>query len=104
MEMRLHLSRRRTRLIVFFAFMFCLVVANIFGVFIHPFEIDFDTNFSYPLDLKDLRDVVEVLKEMKLNRNGHQSDLVSRLRQLPKPINQYNYRYIIHNKDKCSKN
>lgn len=103
MDMRLHLFRRRSRLIVFLVFMLCLVVANIFGVFIHPFEVDFDTNFSYPLDLKDLREAVQVLEDMKLRPNGHHSELISRLRKLPKPINQYNYRYIIHNKDKCGK-
>jgi len=42
-----------------------LFLAHIFGLFIHPFELDFNSNFSYPLDLKNFRDIIEMIKENK---------------------------------------
>jgi hypothetical protein len=66
-------------------------LSNIFGLFIHPFEIDFGTNFSYPLDINNLRDIIESLKDKQP------------LDSMPKSINDYNYRFIIRNQNQCSK-
>ena len=110
MDMKLNilkLFRRRSRLVIF-AFVVCLVVANILGVFIHPFEVDFSTNFSYPLDINNFRDIIEVIKYSKLSKDKSQDKsqdiyLNHHIKQIPKPINYYNYRYIIKNENKCSK-
>ena len=107
MELRpnaMKLCRRRRRSLVVLGFFFtCLVISNIFGVFIHPFEVDFYTNFSYPLDLKNFRDIIEVIKDSKQSKDKQDSDLSHDIKEVPKPINGYNYRYIIRNQNKCSK-
>ncbi|XP_054157984.1 beta-1,3-galactosyltransferase brn-like [Oppia nitens] len=96
---------RRHRLIVFLMASLCLVLVNISGVYIHPFELDFGTNFSYPLDLENFRDIIEGLKEMNFNTDSDVKDRQTLQQTLPLPqhINDYNYRFIIRNENKCSK-
>ncbi len=85
------LFRRRIKGLIIGLICLSVVLSNIFGVFIHPFEVDFETNFSYPLDINNLRDIIESLKDKQP------------MDSTPKPINDYNYRFIIRNQNKCLK-
>ncbi|XP_076320877.1 beta-1,3-galactosyltransferase brn-like [Tachypleus tridentatus] len=61
-------------------------ICDIFGVFIHFFEVDYHTKFTYPLDIN----MDEVLWEIK---EGKVPSI--------KPINVHNYRFRIKNEVKC---
>jgi hypothetical protein len=102
------LFRRRIKTLIIGLIFLSVILSNIFGLFIHPFEIDFETNFSYPLDINNLRDIIESLKDKQLLDSMPKSIVESfkdkqPLDSMPKPINDYNYRFIIRNQNKCSK-
>ena len=84
--------KRRNRLLI--AFLICIIffLSHIFGLFTHPFEIDFSSNFSYPLDIENLN---QVIHQFRMKRN---------LNKLPKPINKFDMRFLILNEDKCKLN
>lgn len=64
-------------------FIFCvLLILHIFGVFVHPFEKDFYTDFHYPYD----GEIEEFVQQLKQNQTPSLS-----------PINSYNFKLNFHN-------
>lgn len=82
------LVRRRFRPIAA-ALVIVFVVCNISGLHVHPFEIDYGSNFSYPLDIPNLRVIIEKHKDGGFPASS------------PQAINEYNYRLLIKNAEKC---
>lgn len=66
-----------------------VLTLDFFGVFTHIFEIDFNTDFHYPLD----GDVVKYAMQV---RRGQKPDVP--------PINGYNYTFLYDCKHKCMEN
>jgi hypothetical protein len=79
--------RRRGKLLLLICIL--IIIVNLSGVLIHPFEQDLNDNFSYPVDLPDFRRLVD------LKLRGQQVDV--------QPINSYDYRFIIRNAGKCDR-
>nr|XP_018905197.1 PREDICTED: beta-1,3-galactosyltransferase brn [Bemisia tabaci] len=76
------LRRRRN-----FLFLLCsLAIAHFFGAFTHPFELDYHTTFSYPLDI-DIKPCVNNLK--------------TKIPSKCPIINSYNYSYLSSCESKC---
>ena len=80
-----HSVRRRAKWLVL-CFL-AIVVVDQSGLLLHPMEKSLSDGFSYPLDLPDLR--------LLLHRilSGQDVDV--------KPINSYDYRFTIANREKC---
>lgn len=90
-EMRWKINKLFRRRSNFILVCICLtIIIYVSGILLHPFEIDFEENFNYPLEIENLRDVIEILE------TGREKPP-----NFPRPINEYKYRFVIVNKDKC---
>ncbi len=84
--------KKRRYLRKHFSFVFCVILIPflyVFGLFTHIFELDYDTEFSYPLK----RNIVDCTVRLS---NQLTSDCPV--------INSYNYDIIIKNENKCPSN
>lgn len=90
-EMRWRALLRKKGRTILVAVFLVVIIVNLSGVHVHPFELDINSNFSYPSDIKDLKDVVA--RHMDGEELGPVLDV--------KPINEYNYRLLIKNEKKC---
>ncbi|KAI1305250.1 Beta-1,3-galactosyltransferase brn [Halotydeus destructor] len=81
-----NLLKRKARNVIL-AVLVTLLLCNVFGLHTHLLEVNYDSGFSYPADLPELRSTIDLLK------NG---ETVNTL-----PINEYNYRFLIKNDKKC---
>ncbi|RWS29375.1 Beta-1:3-galactosyltransferase brn-like protein [Leptotrombidium deliense] len=61
-----------------------------FGILDYLWELDYESNFEYPLQVEDFLSIV------KERIKGNETHL--------KPINEYNYPFVIENENKCKKN
>ncbi|XP_043216229.1 beta-1,3-galactosyltransferase brn-like [Amphibalanus amphitrite] len=64
-----------------------LMLCDLFGVFRHMFELDYDTHFTYPLDS-------EVNFYVNLMLSGQQSPVT--------PLESHQFRYLIDPRERCS--
>lgn len=86
-RLMLKFRRNRNKLIIFVIFLI-LILFYIFGVFFLPFELDFDTNFHYPLHTNNFRYLIEAAKKQNFDE-----DFL--------PINNYSYLYQLNPAKKC---
>jgi len=83
--------RRRTRVII--GSVLIILVIYLTGILVHPFELDFDTRFSYEIDRKDFPELISRITDGE--------DLDAAEHEPISPINSYDFRYLIANSDKC---
>lgn len=77
---------KRSRIKYLLIIIVTVFVLDFFGVFTHYFEVDFNKEFSYPIE----GDVIKYAKQIRYN---HKPDV--------EPINIYNYTYISNPQHKC---
>lgn len=86
-RLTLKLRRHRNKLIAVFIFLL-FILFYVFGVFFLPFELDFDTNFHYPLYASNFRYLIDAAKKQVFDEDYL-------------PINNYSYLYYLNPVQKC---
>jgi hypothetical protein len=74
-------------------FFILIIIIYISGILIHPFEKDYKSEFSYPIDRKDFPEVIAALvdgDDFQINEHEPMTQ-----------INSYDYSWIISNEYKC---